>query len=81
MARLDFIYISMSNLHKNLKGRRNLKLNGKRKRIGGQEKRFSAYILLIRHQISGQVSPVILPTCFNYSLKEETQQQWQLTEN
>lgn len=35
MVRLDFIYILMFNLYKNFKGRRNLKLNGKRKRIGG----------------------------------------------
>lgn len=47
MARLYFIYISISNLYKNLKGRRNLKLNGKGKRIWGQEKKNSLHIFYL----------------------------------
>lgn len=48
MARLYIIYISISNSHKNLKGRRNLKLHGKGKRMWIQEKK-TLYIFYLSH--------------------------------
>ena len=51
---------------------------GKEKECESKKKILSAYILLVRHKISCQLSSMSLPICFNYNLRMETQQQCQL---